>query len=223
MKDVIRLLTLFAALLLIVPAAGADWSENFDSYAAGSGLHGQGGWEVWGGNLDYDAFITDSYSRSAPNSVAIVDTTDIVQLFTETTGEWEMTAWCYIPTSSTGNTYFIMLNRYPTSPSWSVQITFDTDAGTLSTQGGSTAAIVFDQWVEVKVEIYLDANSKNLYYNSGFLESNIWQSGGVDEIAALDLFSTTIGSIAYWDDCNLINTGGALEQTTWGNIKTITQ
>lgn len=222
MKDVIRLVTLFAALLLIVPAAGADWSENFDSYTLG-GLHGQGGWAGWEGNSAYDAFVVDTMSLSPNNSVAIIPTSDIVHEFTETAGEWEMTAWGYIPTGSTGKTFFIMLNSYHPNPNkWSVQITFDTDAGTLNTQGGSTAAIIFDQWVEVKVEIYLDSNAKNLYYNGGFLESKPWQSGGVDEIAALDLFSDG-GSTIFWDDCNLINTSGALEQTTWGNIKTIMQ
>ena len=30
--------------LLLAAAAGANWSDNFDGYAAGSGLNGQGGW-----------------------------------------------------------------------------------------------------------------------------------------------------------------------------------
>jgi len=222
MNNFHRFVTVCSALLIIASAASADWSDNFDSYAAGSGLHGQGGWAGWENDPAWDAFIVDSLSLSTNNSVAIVDTTDIVQEFTETTGEWEMTAWCYIPTGSTGDQFFIMLNRYPTSPNWSLQIKFDSNAGTLSTQGGSTEAIINDQWVEVKIEIYLDMNTKHIYYNGTFMESAAWQAGGVNEIAALDLFSDG-GSTIFWDDCELVQTGVALEHTTWGHIKTVLQ
>ena len=223
MSSLNRFLTVCAALLLIVPVASADWSDNFDSYAAGSGLHGQGGWAGWEGDSTWNAFVVDSMSLSPNNSVAIIATSDIVHGFTETAGEWEMTAWCFIPTGSTGDTFFIMLNSYYPNPNkWSVQITFDTETGILTTQGGSTKTIIYDTWVEVKIEIYLDTNSKHIYYNGEFMESNPWQSGGVDEIAALDLYSDGASTI-FWDDLNLINTGGALEQTTWGNIKTIMQ
>ncbi|MCD4702009.1 MAG: hypothetical protein K8S24_09165 [Candidatus Aegiribacteria sp.] len=222
MNNFHRFVTVCSALLIIASVASANWSDNFDSYAAGSGLHGQGGWAGWENDPQWDAYVVDSLSLSASNSAAIIPTSDIVQEFTEITGEWEMTAWCYIPTGSTGNQYFIMLNRYPTSPSWSVQITFDSDAGTLATQGGSSAAIINDQWVEVKIEIFLDTNTKHLYYNDSFLESAAWQSGGVNEIAALDLFSDG-GSTIFWDDCELVQTAVTLEHTTWGHIKTVLQ
>jgi hypothetical protein len=224
MSSLNSFLTVCAALLLIVPVATADWSDNFDSYDLNSGLGGQGGWEIWGGSPANDAFVTDIQAYSTPHSVGIIPTTDIVQTFTETSGTWEMTALCYVPTGSTGETFFIMLNKYPTSPNWSVQLKFNNDDGTLyNTMFGSsaTAPIVYDTWVEVKIEINLDTNNQSTYYNDTFMDSTEWQQSGVNEIAALDLFSDG-GSTIYWDDCNLVGTG-ALEQTTWGNIKTIIQ
>ncbi|MCK4806819.1 MAG: hypothetical protein KAT09_04190 [Candidatus Aegiribacteria sp.] len=224
MKSFYRLLTVCSALLLIVPAASANWSDNFDSYTPGTGLHGQGGWTGWENNPAWDAFVVDSMSLSPDNSLATIPTSDIVQEFTETTGEWEMTAWCYIPSGSTGDQFFIMLNTYdPPSFNWSVQLEFHSDIGQVKDNySGTTTAIVNDQWVEVKVEIYLDANTYDIYYNGSFLASNAWQSSGVNEIAALDLFSSG-GSTIFWDDCNLVDTGGALEHTTWGHIKTVLQ
>lgn len=224
-------MTVCAALLLIVPAASAvDWSDNFDSYALGSGLHGQGGWAGWDGSVAADAFVADTEALSAPHSVRITPTSDIVQEFTETTGEWEMTAWCYIPTGSTGNQFFIMLNMYTpdgvANDKWSVQLKFDSDAGIVSnTMHGSTASapLIRNTWVEVKIKIYLDTNMQDTYYNGAFMDSTPWQDGtGANEIAALDLFSDG-GSTIYWDDCKLIQTNIALEHTTWGRIKTLLQ
>jgi hypothetical protein len=224
MKALTRLLAVCVALLLFVPAASADWSENFDSYTLGSGMIGQGGWDGWEGSATADAFVTDIQAYSAPHSMGAIPTTDIVQEFAETTGEWEMTGWCYIPTGSTGKQYFIMLNQYyPATNDWSVQLEFDADAGFATDYySSSTTPLVYDTWVEVKVEIYLDMNTYSIYYNSAFLASNAWQTTGSNAIAALDIFSDG-GSNIYWDDFDLINTGGALEHTTWGNIKTLMQ
>jgi len=215
-----------AVLLLMVPAASADWTENFDSYTAGSGLIGQGGWDGWEGDIAFDAYVTDIFSYSTPNSAGIIPTSDVVQMFDENTGEFEMTAWCYIPSGSTGDQYFIMLNQYDpdsiSNANWSVQVQFASDAGNvIDTYSTSTTPIINDTWVELKVEIYLDQNTYNLFYNDVFLASNDWQDGtGSNAIAAIDLFSDG-GSNIFWDDLELVQTAVALEQTTWGHIKAI--
>lgn len=217
------LLTACAALLVLAPVAGADWSDNFDSYDLGSGLHGQGGWEGWEGDPAYDAYVTDTYPYSTPHSAAIIETSDIVQPFDGAAGgEWIMTAWCYVPTGSTGLQYFIMLNQYTPDPNnWSVQLEFDSDAGMVADYySGSSTDIINDQWVEVRVEIYLDLNSYDIYYNDGFLGSNDWQTGGSAQIAALDLFSNG-GTTIFWDDLELVQTEISLQHSTWGAIKSI--
>lgn len=220
MKHLLRLFVAVAALMLFVPAASADWEDDFDSYALGSGLHGQGNWEGWNNDPAFDAYVTDVESYSSPHSVAILPTSDIVQPFSETSGEWVMISWHYMPSSSTGEQYFILCNTYPTaySEDWSLQLLFDNDAGNMTvTEGSAVVAIVYDQWVEVKVEINLNTDVQNVWYNGVFLEAINWSSGGQIAIGCLDLFSNG-GSTVYWDDCSLMSTG-ALEQTTWGQIK----
>ncbi|MCK4303645.1 MAG: hypothetical protein KAY24_05345 [Candidatus Eisenbacteria sp.] len=215
------LFAVFVALLLLVPAAGADWADDFDSYVLGSGLHGQGGWEGWEGDPTWDAYVTDVFSQSAPHSVDITPTSDIVQQFSETSGQWAMTASNYIPSGSTGDQYFILLNTYGAGiHNWSLDMLFDSSAGMVSTvEGPGTTPIINDQWVEVRVEINLDADTQDIYYNGILLDSLPWAGeGGVTEIAALDLYSNG-GSSIYWDDCSLSAAPTPVESTTWGQIK----
>ena len=222
MNKFTRLLTVGAALLLIVPAASANWSENFDSYALGSGLIGQGGWDGWAGSAVADAFVSDTQALSAPHSLLSVPTTDIVQTFNETSGSWIMTGYCYIPTGSTGDQYFIMLNTYDGVAvfDWSIQLEFHSDLGTVvDYYTSATTPIINDQWVQVRVEIDLALNLYDMYYNNVFLSSFAWQTSGVNEIAALDIFSDG-GSTIFWDDFDLME-DLALEHSTWGNIKTL--
>jgi hypothetical protein len=202
----------------------ADWSDNFDSYALGSGLHGQGGWEGWGGDPTFDAYVTDVQSLSSPHSVDVTPTSDIVQPFTETSGQWVMTGYHYFPTGSVGLQHFILLNTYDNGNySWSLQLEFDSDTGILSTyEGTQTTAIIYDRWVEVRVEIDLDADWQNIYYDGVLLDAFSWAgAGGVTEIAALDLFSYG-GSSVYWDDISLIQEEPTtVEYSSWGAIKSL--
>jgi hypothetical protein len=215
-----KLNILAMALLLVAGAAVADWEDNFDSYANGSNLNGQGGWIGWEGDTTVVATVTDAQALSAPHSVTIHPTTDIVHTFDETSGEWESSAWCYIPSGSTGMQYYIMLNQYwPDTNKWSIQLEFDADAGTVTDYySTSSTAMITDQWVEVLIEINLGTSLYNIYYNGSFLSTWVWNDGsGSDAIACLDLFSDG-GSDIYWDDCSLMQVG-ALEQSTWGSIK----
>ena len=38
-----------AVVAWVAPAEAQYFFDNFDSYAAGSNIAGQGGWETWGG------------------------------------------------------------------------------------------------------------------------------------------------------------------------------
>jgi hypothetical protein len=221
MKNLLHLFVAVATMMLFVPAVSADWEDNFDSYANNSGLHDQGNWEGWNNDPAFDAYVTDVYSSSSPHSVAISPTSDIVQPFSEYSGEWVMTSWHYIPAGSTGDQFWILCNTYPTAYplDWSLQLMFENSTGNMTViEGTSVVSIVYDQWVEVKAEINLGTDTQHIYYNGVFLESINWSSGGAIAIGCLDLFSDG-GSTIYWDDCSLAS-AGALEQTTWGQIKT---
>ena len=74
------------------------WSDNFDSYATNSSLHGQGGWKGWANDPAATAYTRDTQALSAPNSVEIMTTSDLVHEYTGyDTGVWYYTAMQYIP------------------------------------------------------------------------------------------------------------------------------
>jgi|GEM_PF-1087705 len=211
--------TLMAVLLLTASAAVAQWSENFDSYALGSGLHGQGGWEGWEGSPAADAFVTDVQAYSAPHSVGILPTSDIVQQFDIASGVWTMSAWNYIPSGSTGKQYFILLAVYDPAGTnqWALDLEFDSDIDMMNVvEGTSSVPIVYDQWTEIVVEINLGSGLQSVYYNGSFVESLPWAAGFLS-LQALDLFSDG-GSTIFWDDITLV-VDNALTPSTWAAIK----
>ena len=78
--------------------SGIVWSENFDSYADGSSMHGQGGWKGWDNHEEFTAYVTSNKSRSSPHSVDVLEDTDLVHEYSGyTSGEYIYTAWIYIP------------------------------------------------------------------------------------------------------------------------------
>ena len=208
-------------VLLMASAAAADWSENFDSYAAGSGIAGQGGWVTWDNASGVDAYVTTAQAQSSPHSLEIEPTSDVVQEFNIASGIWTISAWNYTPSSATGDQFFILLTHYEggANSDWALQLKFANDIGQMSVEEGTGLVdIVDDQWVEVKVEIMLGMNTQNIYYNGNFVETIPWSpTSGILELDALDLFSDG-GSSVYWDDIMLVEEL-ALAPTTWAAIK----
>ncbi|MCL4263628.1 MAG: S8 family serine peptidase, partial [Anaerolineae bacterium] len=205
------------------------WSDNFDSYPTGQDLHGVGGWKGWDNNPAFTAFTTAAQARSAPNSVDIVGNADLVQEYTGvTTGQWTYTAWQYVPSSMTGLSYFIMLNTYVDGGpnNWSVQVNFNaaTDVVTNDGASGGTLPLVEDQWVELRLEIDLDADTQDFYYDNQLLYSGTWtgevSGGGALNIGAVDLFANAATSV-YYDDMSLAGVLGACSvpsDITWASV-----
>ena len=207
----------------------AEWVEDFDSYADGSQMHGQGDWKGWDNNPAGGALVTSAFSLSSPHSVEIVGATDLVHEFSGfTTGQWVLTAWNYVPSGTTnGPTYFIVLNTYADGGpnNWSTQVSFDDVAGVvLSDFDGETLALVTDTWVEIRLEIDLDANNQDFYYNGSLLHSKSWTEGvtggGVLNIAALNLFANSASSI-YYDDLSLCPASGCAPAVSVIEIPTL--
>ena len=100
-------LRIVAVILVIVGissvASASIFFEDFESYTAGSAIHGQGGWKGWFNDPTYGALTSSVQARSAPNSVDIIGNADLVHEFSgSTSGQWIFTAWQYIPSSFTG-------------------------------------------------------------------------------------------------------------------------
>lgn len=208
------ILGVVAAVACALPATvqAQLFSDNFDSYAVGSGIQGQGGWDTWGGSPGANAFVTNSFSYTAPNSLAVSGGADVVHTFGGlTTGTWYAKVQTYVPSSQTGELFFIILNRYDggtcagTDCNWSVQLAmcrtgcvtagvnpgFATNVGGSDVAGTGSTALITDQWVEVVVEINLDANQYSIWYNNILLDILPWTQTGDINIACFDLFSNT--------------------------------
>jgi len=196
-----------------IVSAGRGWSDNFDTYTDGQFLDGDptdGGWKGWDNDPTFGAFVTSSQALSSPHSVDIVGDSDLVHEYSGyTTGQWTYIAWQYIPEDFVGESAFIMLNTYSDggTNSWSTQLRFNADTMVvLSDFDASELPLILGQWVEIRVEIDLDADIQDIYYDGDLLVSKSWKDGvtggGVANIAAVDLFANFATSV-YYDDISL--------------------
>jgi len=184
------------------PAPVAAFVEDFESYKAGSDLHGQGGWKGWDNTATAGSPASSAYACSGANSVEIIGSADLVHEFDVAGGTVEMTAMQYIPSGSTGETYFILLNTYKDGgdKDWSVQWDFNMGTGILtSSDAPGTAEIVYDQWVELKFVIDLDGNTVDGYYNGTLAVSHVWDDNAHGTLQCVDLWGNNASSV-YYDD-----------------------
>jgi hypothetical protein len=194
-------------------APQTSWSDNFDSYATGSQLHGQGGWKGWNNNPAGSALVTDTVSLSAPNAMESAGASDMVHEYTgHTSGSWIFSAWQYIPSGFSGDMYFILLNTYTDGgpDNWSTQVVFSSGSGLVSNTGasGGSLPLLMDQWVEIRMEINLDTDKQAFLYDNQTLYSGTWtgevSGGGALEIAAIELYANG-SSPLYYDNLQLVD------------------
>lgn len=198
------------ALVVMLGLAGSVWasqfSDDFESYAAGAGVHGQGGWKGWNNSAAADAQISNLYASSGRQSVEIEGHADLVHEFSLSGGKWVVTAMQYVPTGSRGVSYFILLATYNDDGpnTWSVQTEYDLEAGTISPWNdvGSGARIVYDRWVQIKVVIDLAANAYEEYYDGMLIASGAWDASESGTLEAVDLFANAASSV-YYDDVKI--------------------
>jgi len=214
-----------AAVAFALPATVQAWEDDFDSYAAGSGIIGQGGWQGWAGNPGANAFVTSAFSHSSPNSLAVSGSADVVQTWGGiVNGLWYAKAWTYVPSSASGEMYFILLNTYDgvcdpqTNCNWSLQVVLCVsnctqygqpglvvNYGGTDVPGGGTTALITNQWVELIAEINLDANTYTVYYNGVPFDTQAYyvppSGGGTGQqaIQCMDLFSN-LSTESYMDN-----------------------
>jgi hypothetical protein len=207
----------------IKPLSMVDWNDNFDSYTLYQfldGDSGDGGWKGWDNSPLYGAYVTDNYSRSAPHSVEIVGAVDLIHEYVGYTGgQWNYTAWQYIPSTLVGDTYFILLSDYTDGAgqanTWSVQLSFNSGTGLVESQwAGETLYYLTDQWVEIRCEIDLDGDWMTIYYDGDVLATHAYSDtvqgsgGGPLVIDAVDLFANSASPV-YYDDLSLVGEGPA--------------
>ena len=203
-----------ATLLVALPAAAlGQWSDNFDGYANGTILHNVGGWYGWDNVQAVAGVVTDAQARSAPHSVSVNGGDgDAVHPFTGyTSGQWVMVAYQYVPSNMDALTYFIVNNIYNHGGphEWVIETHMDPVRSqvwdNLRDPNGvmNPLELVYDAWIEVRLEVDLDNDTMTQYYNGQLLSSGIWTiRGGPVELANLDLYGPHLTPV-YWDDISL--------------------
>ena len=220
----------FAFAALFTSSVNAQFSDNFDSYGTGVDVHGMNGWKGWDNNPAFSALTSDTQALSAPNSIEITDTTDLInEVGNPTSGRWLVTIDQFIPANHDGVSFFIMQNRYNDNGpyAWSVELAF---AGNGEGLGGVFDDFQFDEknmeflwsgplivegWVQIKVCIDLDQDTVRQYYDGVLIPNNAgptalqWsarggpgsdEQPGVTEIGAINLFATPGASTIYYDN-----------------------
>jgi hypothetical protein len=185
------------------------WSENFDSYAAGTQLGGQGGWHPWGDDPSANANVTNAQSRSPANSVDIYGTSDMVHEWTDINyHNCTFSAWVYVPADFEGQNYLILLSVYAgDSSKWDLQIYFNSETLTLRDYDSNNETPYNPgEWGHIRVEIDFINDWQHVYYNDVLWLSKGWTNGtsggGILEFGAIDLYANGASTV-YWDDLSI--------------------
>jgi hypothetical protein len=119
-----------------------------------------------------------------------------------------------------GDPYFIMLSDYTDGAGddnlWAVQLRFDISLGIVESEfDNKSLPLITDKWVEIRIEIDLNNDWMEIYYNNELLHEKEWSAGpentgnGIVNISAVNLFSDSQTSI-YFDDFTLEEVGGGV-------------
>ena len=216
-----KMLSVALSCGLVAPALAQTTliDDGFEAYDVGSGVAGQGGWDLWPGGAN--ALVTDDQAASGTKSfLANEFETDVIYRLRDgggmpiaRSGQWTFSVQTYMSSAAIGDFYVILLNQYndasPADSNWSMQLRLGTADGVVKSQfDGATTSLIYDEWVEVRAEIDLDADSFDIYYDGTILaEDLIWSenvsTGGLTQIDVLDLY--TPGAIpSYIDDVLLV-------------------
>ena len=211
---------LLAIMFLITYGLSAQviFTENFDSYTAGSKVaqsSSSGIWTTWsnspGGSEDAD--VSSTHSVSPSNSAYIQNDNDLVLLFNDkTSGRYKIDFQMYIENGAMG--YFNLLQDFAGSNSeWGMQITFNGTGVTKVDAGGDSITgfnYNFDQWYPVTFIVDIDDDFATMFFDGNEVVSWKWSggsfgSGTVNKLDAADFYGLSqngYNSGMYIDDIN---------------------
>jgi hypothetical protein len=201
----------------LVEAGEFPWIDTVDSYATGSLIAGQGGWEAFDNNPAFDTIVTSVQSFNPPNSVLVSGAANVIHPFPTGAPTGDLYFKVYIPSTHTGEVWLGIPSAYtPGGPdSWAVRVVMCVSActspgalpGKIVNIGGDgvpgmgSATLPTDQWFELWVTYNLPDFGGYDYAvglnGSGFTPFQPWSGPGV--FKAVNVFSTN-GSPAYVDD-----------------------
>ncbi|MEZ6013589.1 MAG: hypothetical protein R3F49_00620 [Planctomycetota bacterium] len=157
-----------AAALALAPIASAQWADNFESYATGSAIEGQGGWHNWDsigqGNQPYNTVVGatggvtpyqgtkmlsavgDGLNPGAGNGLSD-SVHEMNGPYVAGSGGYTFTTHQYVSSTTVGRTYLIMLNTYADGGgpyNWSFQCYADPAAASVHMDVAAAAGITIN-------------------------------------------------------------------------------
>ena len=190
--------TLFIASVFLCSQAFAQlFSDNFDSYAAGSYLGPQSTtWSTWSGAEGgaEDVTITNNNANSAPNSIYLASSAasggpqDVVLKFGQTYNSGIFTLQSDFFINSGKNAYFNIQGSATIGQIWALNVNMD--AGQVSIDDGNTPNLAVGSytdatWFNLKIEANLTLHVWKAYINNVLIGT--WMNG-VNTVASADFF-----------------------------------
>ena len=201
MKKLLLLLTLACP---VITCSAQTIYDDFDDYKVDQflGIESNGLWTTWtnspGGSED--AYVVDDEFFSPDNSIHLESggATDLVlPLGNHSAGSWTLSYMMYIEEGH--GAYFNLLHYFSAAASnWAVQVYFNASgAGSLvvgsgaSLDPGTTFVHPTGSWFEIKVNIDVDSDIAEMYFDDTPIYSWTWSEGSTgisSAIAALNLY-----------------------------------
>lgn len=215
------LFTIFMAIALFGMAQTVVFSDNFDSYTAGSYLaQSNSAWTTWQ-NLpgsSEDGVITSAQAASAPNSLYISGSNDQVYPFGNyTTGHYTIAFNYYVP--STGNGAYFNI-QHVLLQQWAFECYFyNTGSGYVSVNN-TTYQFTYscDTWFPILVDVDMDIDQVSLTINNTLVQTWAFSSTtadpGVNQLAGINFYagspSNNLSGTYYVDDFVVTELNAAL-------------
>jgi len=210
------------------------WSDNFDSYDLGQELDGtpdDGGWKLFDNGIN-DPWpgggeVVNDQFRSEPHSLESFGNYDIIREFTGiNSGSWTFTAWIYVPDECTyGGSIGLGSYYVPGSPydnCWHLSIGFDNVNDIVYDWFGdieNNLPVITNQWVELRLELNLEDDWCECYYNNELLIEGVWTdlgtANGYRNFAAINFFYGEYP--IYFDDLSIEGETNGLESDLEGD------
>ena len=187
---------MFAATSFVF-AQTVVFSDNFDSYTAGSHLaQSNPAWTTWSsapGSAE-DGVISSAQASSAPNSLYITGSNDQVYPFGNyTTGHYTLTFNYYVPSTGNGayfNIQHILLQQ------WALECYFNNNGTGYLSVGGAEINFNYpsNAWFPIEFDVDMDNDQAILTVNNVLVHT--WQfsyqqgnTNGINQLAGINFYA----------------------------------
>ena len=163
------------------------------------------------------ALVSNLRAQAGAKSIRISGSSDLVHEFALAGGKWVLTAWQYIPSQTTGTTYFILLNTYKDGGpnDWSIQTQYNLATGAITPWSGAVGQggkIKYNEWVPIQLVIDLDGNTFEEYYDGVMIATDQWDDDAHGTFQAIDLYGNSASSV-YYDEITIDNANPPVSQS----------